>query len=121
MPILVAVRDLVFRSKIQAAADRLGVPLTLAPRGAPLADAARQLGAGTILVDLNEPGVIDQIGGAKAAGAARVVGFLGHLQTDLIEAAEAAGADEVLTRGQFVARLDELLRAGATAPSRPTG
>jgi hypothetical protein len=113
MPILVAVRDLVFRSKIQAAADRLGVPLTLVPRGAPLADSSRNLGGGMILVDLNEPGVLEQIAAAKAAGGARVVGFLGHLQADLIEAAEAAGTDVVLTRGQFVARLDELLRAGA--------
>ena len=113
VPILVAVRDLVFRSKIQAAADRLGVPVKLAPRGASLAEAARELGGGTILVDLNEPGVIDQIGAAKTSGGARLVGFLGHLQRDLIDAAEAAGADEVLTRGQFVARLDELLRASA--------
>jgi hypothetical protein len=112
MPILVAVRDLVFRSKIQAAADRLGVPLQLAPRGVPLADAARGLGGGTLLVDLNEPGAVDQIGAVKAAGA-RVVGFLGHLQQELIDASEAAGADVVLTRGQFVQRLDELLRASA--------
>ena len=112
MPILVAVRDLVFRSKIQAAADRLGVPLELAPRGAPLAEAARDLGSGTVLMDLNEPGAVDKIGAVKAAGA-RVVGFLGHLQQELIEAAEAAGADVVLTRGQFVQRLDDLLRAGA--------
>jgi hypothetical protein len=112
MPILVAVRDLVFRSKIHAAAERLGVPIRLAPRGVPLADAARDLGGGTILVDLNEPGLLDQIPGAKAAGAARVVGFLGHLQRDLMDAAAAAGVDEVLTRGQLVQRLDDVLRAG---------
>lgn len=113
MPILVAVRDLMFRSKILAAAERLGIPVKLAPRGAPLADAARELGGGTILVDLNEPGVIEQIGGARAAAGARVVGFLGHLQTDLMETAAAAGVDEVLTRGQLVQRLDDVLRGGA--------
>ncbi len=113
MPVLVAVRDLVFRSKIHAAAERLGVPVRLAPRGAPLADAARDLGGGTILVDLNEPGVVAQIAGAKAAGGARVVGFLGHLQQDLMAAAAQAGVDEVLTRGQLVQRLDELLRSSA--------
>lgn len=113
MPILVAVRDLLFRSKILAAAERLGVAVKAAPRGAPLAEAARDLGGGTILVDLNEPGVIEQIGPAKAAGGARVVGFLGHLQRDLMETAAAAGVDEVLTRGQLVQRLDELLRGSA--------
>jgi DNA-binding NarL/FixJ family response regulator len=112
MPILVAVRDLLFRSKISAAAERLGVPIRLAPRGTPLADAARELGGGTILVDLNEPGALEGVAGAKAAGAARVVGFLGHLQREHMEAATAAGVDEVLTRGQLVQRLDDVLRAG---------
>ena len=113
MAILVAVRDLLFRSKIQAAADRLGVPVRLAPRGTPLSVAARELGQGTVLADLGEPGVLDEVRAAKAAAPLRVVGFLGHLQVDVARAAEEAGVDEVLTRGQFVQRLDELLRSGA--------
>ncbi|HET7826512.1 MAG TPA: hypothetical protein VFK90_14345 [Anaeromyxobacter sp.] len=114
MPILVAVRDLVFRSKIHAAAERLGVPVRLAPRGTPLADAARELGEGTLLVDLGEPGVLEGVRAAKGVARVRVVGFLGHLQAELMRQAEEAGVDEVLTRGQFVQRLDELLRSAAT-------
>jgi hypothetical protein len=38
--IIVAVRDLLFRSKIHAAAERLGVPILLA-RDRPLAEALR--------------------------------------------------------------------------------
>jgi len=110
MPAIVVVRDLVFRSKILAAAERIGAAVRLAPRGAPLADAARELGPGPLLVDLGEPGVVDQVAAAKAAGATRVVGFLGHLQAELMDAARRAGVDEVLTRGQFVQRLEELLR-----------
>lgn len=113
MPVLVAVRDLVFRSKISAAAERLGVPVRVAPRGAPLSQAARELGEGTILADLGEPGVLDEVRAAKAAAKVRVVGFLGHLQGDLARAAEEAGVDEVLTRGQFTQRLDELLRSAS--------
>ena len=107
--IIVAVRDLVFRSKIQAAAERLGVPVKHLPRGAPLADAVRDTPGATVLADLGEPGLLDQIPPARQAGAS-VVGFLGHLREDLMARAAAAGVDEVLTRGQFVARLDELLR-----------
>jgi CheY-like chemotaxis protein len=107
--VLVAVRDLVFRSKIHAAAERLGVPVTLAPRGAPLADTARALGPGTVIVDLGEPGILDQIRAARATPGLRVIGFLGHLEKELAAAAEAAGVDEVLSRGQFVSRLDDLL------------
>jgi hypothetical protein len=110
MPVILAVRDLVFRSKILAAAERLGTPVAIAPRGTPLDQAARDHGPGTLIVDLGEPGVVDQIPAAKQAGATRVVGFLGHLQEDLMEASRRAGVDEVLTRGQFVQRLDALLR-----------
>jgi hypothetical protein len=110
VPVLVAVRDLLFRSRIQAAAERLGVAIRVAPRGAPLSEAARDLGAGTALVDLGEPGVLDEIRRVKQAGAVRVVGFLGHLQVDLAEAARDAGADEVLSRGELAQRLDDVLR-----------
>jgi hypothetical protein len=112
MPILVAVRDLVFRSKIHAAAERLGVAVKFAPRGTPLSEAARALGEGTVLADLSEPGVLEDVPAAKRAARVRVVGFLGHLQADLARAAADAGVDEVLTRGQLVQRLDELLLGG---------
>jgi hypothetical protein len=107
--IVVAVRDLVFRSKIHAAAERLGVAVRFAPRGAPLADAVRDTPGATVLADLGEPGLVEQVPDAKRAASVTVVGFLGHLQEDLIVQARAAGVDEVLTRGQFVARLDTLL------------
>ena len=112
MALIVAVRDLAFRSKILAAAERLGVEVRLAPRGAPLSQAARDLGPGMVIADLGEPGVVAEIPAAKQAGATRVVGFLGHLQEDLMRAAAEAGVDEILTRGQMVQRLDGLLREG---------
>jgi len=111
-PLVVAVRDLVFRSKIHAAAERQGVPLRLAPRGSTLAEAIAGLEHPTVLADLGEPGLIDQVRAVKAAGPVRVIGFLGHLQEGLMAEARAAGVDEVLTRGQFVVRLDSLLHGG---------
>ena len=110
MPVILAVRALVFRSKLLAAAERLGADVRIAPRGTPLDQAARDHGPGTLVVDLGEAGVVEQIPAAKMAGASRVVGFLGHLQADLMEASARAGVDEVLTRGQFVQRLDDILR-----------
>ena len=111
--VLVSVRDLLFRSKIQAAAERLGVPFRFAPRGGNLDQAARDAGGGLLLVDLTQPGVLEEVRAARGAAALRVVGFLGHLQTDLMDEAAAAGVDEVLTRGQLVNRLDDLLRGAA--------
>jgi hypothetical protein len=117
MPVLVAVRDLLFRSRIHAAAERLGVDVRLLPRGTPLSEGARALGGGTVLADLSEPGALDEIRLAKAAGGVRVVGFLGHLEVDLARAASEAGADEVLSRGELSRRLDDVLRAAAGAPA----
>ena len=116
MPVLVAVRDLLFRSRIEAAAQRLGIDVRLLPRGTPLSEGARSLGGGTVLADLSEPGALEEIRAAKAAGGVRVVGFLGHLETDLARAASEAGADEVLSRGQLSRDLDEVLRAASAAP-----
>jgi hypothetical protein len=108
--IVVAVRDLVFRSKIHAAAERLGIEVRFAPRGAPLADTVKDAAGATVLADLGEPGLVEQVPDAKRAASVTVVGFLGHLQEDLMARAREAGVDEVLTRGQFVARLDALLQ-----------
>src|SRR5512139_621793 len=116
MPVLVAVRDLLFRSRIQAAAQRLGIDVRLLPRGTPLSEGARALGGGTVLADLSEPGALDEIRAAKAAGGVRVVGFLGHLETELARAASEAGADEVLSRGQLSRDLDEVLRSASATP-----
>lgn len=110
MPLLVSVRDLVFRSKIHAAGERLGVALRFAPRGGRLSEAARELGQGTILADLSEPGILDEVRATRAAGLpVRIIGFLGHVEVELAGAARAAGVDEVISRGQFVQRLDALL------------
>jgi CheY-like chemotaxis protein len=111
-PLVVVVRDLVFRSKIHAAAERQGVPLRLAPRGSTLAEAVAGLERPVVVADLGEPGLLDQVRAVKAQGPVRVIGYLGHLQEALMAEARAAGVDEVLTRGQFVVRLDSLLQGG---------
>jgi hypothetical protein len=110
--ILVAVRDLLFRSKIQAAAERLGIAYRFAPRQGTDEEVLRQAAASTLLADLAERGALDLVRAFKRTGPARVVGFLGHLQQDLARDAAAAGVDEVLTRGQLVRKLDEILSAG---------
>jgi hypothetical protein len=119
MPLLVAVRDLFFRSKIDEAARRLGVALQFAPRDRSIAEAFQALGPRALLLDLNAPGALDALRAARAAGV-RAIGFLGHLQRDLAQAATDAGA-EVLTRGQIAARLDALLRevTGPPVAARP--
>jgi len=112
--LLVAVRDLLFASKIDAAAKRLGVSLDWAPRNVPLSTVALDRRPGSILADLGEQGILAELRAIRAgAPATRVVGFLGHLREDLMDEARSIGVAEILTRGQLAASLDEVLLAAA--------
>ncbi len=108
--VLVAVRDLLFASKIDAAARRLGVALSWAPRGQSLSAAAAEQRPDAILADLGEAGAMAELRAILAdRPQTRVVGFLGHLRTDLMDEARSSGVAEVLTRGQLAASLDDVL------------
>ena len=120
MAVLIAVRDLVFRSKIESSARRVEVAVAAAPRGQPLPEAVRALGPRTVVADLGEPGMIEALRSARElAPEIRIIGFFGHLREDLADEARALGA-EVYTRGQLAARIDDLLsqeRSDATRSS----
>ena len=108
--LLVAVRDLVFGSKIDAAAKRLGVEVTWAPRNVPLSIVALERRPALILADLGEPSVMGELRAIRArVPTTRVIGFLGHLRSDLMDEARLIGIEEVLTRGQLAASLDDVL------------
>jgi PleD family two-component response regulator len=49
----------------------------------------------------------------------RTLGYVSHVQTDVIAAARAAGIDDVLARSAFSERLGEILTASPTTPPRP--
>jgi DNA-binding NarL/FixJ family response regulator len=106
------VTDLFFVTKIKGTADAVGAPLTLARTTEQLLHA---IGAGARLaiIDLNATGVdpVDAIRRCKALpDPPRVLAYLSHVQRELAEAAQAAGADEVLPRSKFSADLPALLQ-----------
>jgi CheY-like chemotaxis protein len=116
--IVAVVDDLMFTSKIRAAASGLGVAVTFA-RSPDLALAAiRASRPGLVILDLNgratDPlGVVAQLLADPALRDIPTVGFISHVQADAIESARRAGVTEVLARSAFVARLPELLGRGA--------
>lgn len=118
MPILALVDDLLFQSKLEAAARSLGVPVQIA-RQAPETVEAWPLA----VVDLNasafEPLTVVRAL-RQAAPRTPIIGFCAHVQTDLMARAREAGCTEVLPRSAFVQRLPELLSAAASQPSQPT-
>ena len=96
--IVAYVPDLMDRSKVAAAGDCVFVS-----RPADLA--ARSAEADLVVVDLTKPGVVDVLGDLDV----RVIAFANHTSRDVMDAARAAGCDQVLPRSDFFARIDELL------------
>ena len=113
-PVLVVVSDLLFRSKIDEVARRLGLELRVARS---LEQLERHLARGepaVTLVDLeaetlDSSAAIRRIREAPWGAATRIVGFAGHTNVSAIQAGRAAGAGVVLARSAFTAQLPELL------------
>ena len=105
-PVIVLVRDLMFSGRIvaEARAQRAAVKIVRDP-GKLLDEAGRRL-----LVDLNQEGAIDAAVAWKARHAAEIIGFVSHVDAETIQKAKDAGVDRILSRGQFVGVVGELLR-----------
>jgi DNA-binding NarL/FixJ family response regulator len=109
-PILVAVKDLLFRSKIELAAKSAGVAIAFAPRGRRLSDVAAESRPGLLIADLAEPGALDELAAIREAlPGAHLIGYAGHLEGDLLARAQAIGVDEILSKGQLSATLGQIL------------
>jgi AmiR/NasT family two-component response regulator len=100
MKVVAFVPDLLDRSKVAAAGD-----VSFVSRPEQLAEAATSQGADVVVVDLTRPGVVEVLGQVPVP----VIAFANHTRRDLMEAATAAGAHQVMARSAFFARLDELL------------
>jgi PleD family two-component response regulator len=117
--ILVAVDDLLFSSKIRTTAKQAGVDLTFARTPPEIVEQSRALKPSLIIFDLNsakaEP--IDTIAALKRdpeLASIRTLGFVSHVHTELINAARAAGIDDVMARSAFAGQLADILLADGT-------
>jgi PleD family two-component response regulator len=113
--ILAVLDDLMFTSKIKTAATQLGVAVTFARSSAAALAEMRKLAPSLVIFDLNNPrtdplGTVSAMKGDPALAAIPTLGFASHVQTDVIDAARAAGVDEVLARSAFTMRLGEILQ-----------
>jgi len=111
------VSDLLFQSKIRAAASHSGAAVSfLRDPADPSLDAAT-----LAIVDLDGP---DAVATVSALGAARpslrLVGFVSHVNAERIREARAAGSIEVMARSAFVNLLPSLL-AGSAGPDGSAG
>ncbi len=106
MKIAALVDDLFFSSKISSTAKELGSEVVFCRSAEKVpSDADR------ICVDLNAMSfdAVAEIKKLRATHKASVLAFLSHVQVELKQRAEEAGAAEVMPRSVFVQRLPELL------------
>jgi len=113
MKILAAIHDLMFSSKVNAAAR--GKQIAWLPRGTNVAEHVAKEKPDVLLIDLGNPALnaVEAVKTIKAAPGTRevvVIGYNDHTREDVIEAVRAAGADHVLSKGEFARRLPELLQ-----------
>jgi hypothetical protein len=107
-------KDLMFSSKAAAAGQRTGTPVATALSVDALDERLAQGDVRLVLLDLASlsvsPAVLIEKLRAGHGARAFLVAFGPHVHEDLLAAAQLAGCDLVMTRGQFNAQLDEVLR-----------
>lgn len=112
--IVCVVDDLIFSIKISTAAKHLGVDMYFERSRDKVLTTLREKQPSLVIFDLNsgklDPmSVIAAMKAEPALAAIRTLGFVSHVDTATIEAARAAGIDQVLARSAFTARLGEIL------------
>jgi DNA-binding NarL/FixJ family response regulator len=117
VPILAAVDDFLFRSKIRATAKHVNAEIVFAQTPDEILAQARALKPSLVIIDLNstKADAVSTIASLKAdpeLAGIRAIGFASHVHADLIAAARKAGADQVLPRSAFAGNLGEILASG---------
>ena len=106
-----------FTSKIKTTAGLVGVPVIFARSSSSALSQMRQHSPSLVILDLNgkatDPlGTLAAIRQDPELATIPTIGFVSHVQADLIDAARQAGVGEVMARSAFTARLADILKAG---------
>ncbi len=107
--------DLMFSSRVGAAAKGSGVEMALAVNAASL-PAKLTADCGLVIIDmsleqLNVPSVVRAV--RASAPQAKVIAYGAHVDHAALADANEAGCDQVLTRNQFNQRYAELVQSAA--------
>ena len=110
--VIACVEDLFFRSKIEATARHLNVPVHFVS-AKELPKACEDAKVVAVLLELSSNGdalaSVRQLRRGKIAQAMPVIGFLSHVDKELALQAETAGVSQVMPRSQFSETLPDLL------------
>ena len=111
--VLGLVRDILFRSKIDAAAQALGIEVAYASTLDQAGKRCSEIRPAVVFADLSDANFPAEatVAAIKGGGVAtRLIGFASHIDLKPLNAAKAAGFDQTLSRSEFTSRLPELLK-----------
>lgn len=122
--VLCAVDDLLFSIKISTAAKAVGAPVFFERNPDMVLARIREKQPSLVIFDLNSTKMrpLEMITAIKADAAlqkVRTLGYVSHVQTDVITAARSAGIDEVLARSAFSDRVAGILTSASARPASP--
>jgi PleD family two-component response regulator len=112
--ILCVVDDMMFSVKISSAAKAVNARIAFERVPGAALNRIRSDRPSLVILDLNSSRLqpletIQAIKSDRELRATRLLGYVSHVQGDVIAAARAAGCDEVLARSAFSDRLGEIL------------
>ena len=105
LPVLVLVRDLLFSSKITTTARAAGIQLKLLRDPAKLATETGD----RLIVDLNLEGALPAAVDWRNRAHRPVIGFVSHVDTEIVAQARHGGIDHILARGAFADAIERWL------------
>jgi CheY-like chemotaxis protein len=109
--LVATVEDLFFRSKIDATARNLNVPVRFIERK-DLTAVCMEGKTAAVLLELSNGSSLDAIRSLRQNPKCKdvpVIGFLSHVDRDLAREAESAGVTQVMPRSQFAETLPDLM------------
>jgi PleD family two-component response regulator len=120
--ILCAIDDLIFSIKISTAAKAIGADVFFERSADHVVSRIREKMPTLVILDLNSAklrplDVVEQLKADASLKEIPTLGYVSHVQTELIAAARNAGIDEVLARSAFSAQLGEILTVPRTTRS----
>lgn len=112
--IVCAIDDLIFSIKIQTAAKSLKADVYFERSSDTLLATIREKRPSLVIFDLNSARLrpldaIVSLKGDPELNTIRTLGYVAHVDTATIDAARAAGIDQVMARSAFVAQLGDIL------------
>jgi CheY-like chemotaxis protein len=115
--IICAVDDLLFSVKISTVAKSLNADVYFERNADRLIATVREKEPSLVIFDLNSVRMkpleaIAALKGDPQLAGVRTLGYVSHVDTATIEAARAAGIDEVMARSGFTAQLPDILTNG---------